>query len=851
MSRKHLKIGLSILAIITVIIAIFTLGILSSHEKPLADINKHEKINIIGNYSINGQEKKQIPSNYEFNLKGTTEMVVNGYFDRDISINQQLIMRIDNLEVKMYINDKLIYSVGDKKDLPKMVQSPGNFWDCIISKGISKNDNVKIIIKNKYNNHVNVAFNSFFDKMYFGYENTLIINNVSASIINSNFSVFIICLGLIIFALSAVLIKMKRPALPTLIFGFLSIFSGLWFTIDFNIQGYYFPYPISNNAVDIISLALTGALVALYFGVCVKNKFRYVLFGGASIWFLLIIVSSLCQLFTSLDYYNFTNIIAILAVLTAIILIISLVIEWIKYRTKQTNLLALSTLFICVGIIADVICNVFEFLPYVLWFKIGFVIFLGLQFFEIIRYVSEVIKDNARINVLKRQSKDLEKAVEYQKLINEATEGLYDNIYEIDLTNNRLVGDATVQYFESAGISGNTPFDIAIKQLAEKQIKKEYQQEYINRFTTKNAIKNYYNGQRKSSYEYQITQDGKTYFWMRITVRIFYLENDKSLRMIVFRQNINDEKQHEKLFQYQQLMTEVTKGLYESIYEFNLSKQKIWSESTKHFCEVLGANGEVTYDEFINLVINKQVKEEYRQGYVDTFNCDKLLEDYEKGIDHVSYELMMTYNGQDYFWMRITGRLFFWNDDLSVHMITYRENIDEGKKRELVLFEQTKQDPLTNLYNKSATEKLIIENLEDEDDKTQLAAFFIIDIDDFKIINDTFGHSVRDLVIKKFANQLKSQFRKNDIVGRIGGDEFVVFIRFSNLNWLNKKAERLRKSLNKKATVEDNQCKFSSSIGIAIAPEHGTDFETLYKNADKALYQTKENGKNGYTIYQK
>ena len=101
---------------------------------------------------------------------------------------------------------------------------------------------------------------------------------------------------------------------------------------------------------------------------------------------------------------------------------------------------------------------------------------------------------------------------------------------------------------------------------------------------------------------------------------------------------------------------------------------------------------------------------------------------------------------------------------------------------------------------------------------------------------------------RKFAQTLREQFRDGDVMGRIGGDEFVVFMKIPNKEILEKKLRGLTDSLHRNITIDAGECEISASIGAAVAPEAGNDFETLYKKADKALYATKKRGKNGFKI---
>lgn len=88
-------------------------------------------------------------------------------------------------------------------------------------------------------------------------------------------------------------------------------------------------------------------------------------------------------------------------------------------------------------------------------------------------------------------------------------------------------------------------------------------------------------------------------------------------------------------------------------------------------------------------------------------------------------------------------------------------------------------------------------------------------------------------------------------MGRVGGDEFVVFTPIINTEWVDRKAKEVSKALNIKYENNSSSWDMSASIGIAVTPEAGKEFKDIYRNADTALYQTKEKGKNGYTIYRK
>ncbi len=159
-------------------------------------------------------------------------------------------------------------------------------------------------------------------------------------------------------------------------------------------------------------------------------------------------------------------------------------------------------------------------------------------------------------------------------------------------------------------------------------------------------------------------------------------------------------------------------------------------------------------------------------------------------------------------------------------------------------------DQLTGLYNKSTTERLITNTIRNRRVHDGIYALFMIDADNFKSINDTFGHLYGDIVLTQLANHLKSLFRANDIIGRIGGDEFIVLLRdYKSLDLIIKKAKEICFLFNKVYTEDTQSVQMTASIGISLFPEHGTTFNELYHNADIALYNVKKSGKNNYEVY--
>lgn len=291
---------------------------------------------------------------------------------------------------------------------------------------------------------------------------------------------------------------------------------------------------------------------------------------------------------------------------------------------------------------------------------------------------------------------------------------------------------------------------------------------------------------------------------------------------------------------------EAAEQLYDNIYEVDVTHDCAANDQAQRYFESFGAKPETPFSEVLVLLARHQVKEEFRQQYLEMFLPESVLAAYRRGEVQLVFDFPMTTDGENYSWARINAHLFIWSEDNSVHMLVYRQNIDEEKRREHAMIEQMQRDPLTGLYNKGATQERIHTLLAEMTHEP--FAFLILDIDDFKSVNDRFGHGVGDAVLSEFAQIVSGQFHHEDVVGRIGGDEFVAFVPMSGVSEAKKKATELMEALCKDVVTDSGVCRLSASLGIALTPPHERDFETLYRHADRALYRAKALGKNRFVI---
>lgn len=171
----------------------------------------------------------------------------------------------------------------------------------------------------------------------------------------------------------------------------------------------------------------------------------------------------------------------------------------------------------------------------------------------------------------------------------------------------------------------------------------------------------------------------------------------------------------------------------------------------------------------------------------------------------------------------------------------------EKKTREVSdIRSKSYQDVLTGLWNRAYTENAVNEMISQE----KKGALFMLDMDNFKAVNDNYGHIAGDETLKVFAGTLKKFAGEGDILCRIGGDEFMIFVKgVTEKSELSSRAACIISDFQKKFAALSFEIECSVSIGIAQTPEDGLEFNKLYNSADKALYYVKQNGKNAYHFF--
>jgi diguanylate cyclase (GGDEF)-like protein/PAS domain S-box-containing protein len=201
-------------------------------------------------------------------------------------------------------------------------------------------------------------------------------------------------------------------------------------------------------------------------------------------------------------------------------------------------------------------------------------------------------------------------------------------------------------------------------------------------------------------------------------------------------------------------------------------------------------------------------------------------------------------------WVLLSGSLVRNSDQEPQYYIIQIQDISERKYIEQQLIFIANHDPLTGLLNRQEFQNRLTNTLCSTRRHENKIALMFLDLDRFKLINDTLGHRIGDLLLEAVANRLKQSVRSNDVLARLGGDEFIVLLSdLEDLDDIGRIAQKTIELLTQPFTIEANDIIITTSIGISVFPDDGENGHTLMMNADSAMYLAKERGKNNYQFY--
>ena len=268
-------------------------------------------------------------------------------------------------------------------------------------------------------------------------------------------------------------------------------------------------------------------------------------------------------------------------------------------------------------------------------------------------------------------------------------------------------------------------------------------------------------------------------------------------------------------------------------------------------------NGRFTFANQAMLRITGYSKEEFiGMHYRALVRQDKyeevmklLVGQYKSRIPNTYQEFPIVRKDGQEKWIGQNTQLLFENGEPSGFQAVARD-ITENKLAEEKIQYMATHDSLTGLPNRMMFNHLLNHSVQSAKRYQKQIAVLFMDLDRFKIINDTLGHDAGDLLLQVIASRLKQTLRAADVVARLGGDEFIILIEeVKNSNQIEVVAKKILSAVMTPITILSEECRVTGSVGISVFPKDGQDEQTLMKNADSAMYFAKEEGKNTFKFY--
>ena len=351
--------------------------------------------------------------------------------------------------------------------------------------------------------------------------------------------------------------------------------------------------------------------------------------------------------------------------------------------------------------------------------------------------------------------------------------------------------------------------------------------------------KDLHDGRENSERELQIHKPEEELYY-QIKMTHLYDAKKRPVRSIGMIYDVTEQKQKELLLRREEKLRNLFMTDTIAFYEIDIEDDIVIREYANRKKEA------GKYSDVLEQFIEKRVLDQYQAYLRESCSLEYMKRCFQQQVyDYiVEYEYIRN-NGSPYW---VASELHLEEEKgIRKAFMTVRD-IDSKKRRELHLEQQAVFDALTQVYNRSAGIRKIstaLETMQPED----ISAFLILDLDNFKQVNDCLGHMMGDQVLIEVARIMKTHFRNYDVICRLGGDEFIIFIQKIPLEALDKIVRSFLRKLVLTYSSEGKEVTVSASVGAALAPVHGTDFSQLYEKADSALYQVKNSSKNDYMLY--
>lgn len=420
-------------------------------------------------------------------------------------------------------------------------------------------------------------------------------------------------------------------------------------------------------------------------------------------------------------------------------------------------------------------------------------------------------------------------------------------IFEANITNNVIMSFNDI-WLNSLEADLSLPYSVIIHAAAERFIAKENRELFLKKTSPEFIKRKLDRGEQLIVFNYRLKHEFGNYLWYEGTINIIKDEQSGAICMRLYHSNINDRKMMEQKAVEEQRLYEAMVARATLAYEVNIS-QNLAIKGHEHWHDYFGITASSNYNEMVKAFSTLAIYAEDSNGFSTTFSQENVLSAYTRGERQLSCQYRKPNENGELRWANCTLHLYQDPDNDDIKGFAYVEDIDNQKRETLALRYSAEHDSMTDLLNKATAETTIDSFLSSCDPKTQKHAFFMIDIDYFKNINDVFGHLYGDEVLREIATLIKSLFREDDIIGRVGGDEFVVLMKnAASSDIVSARAQSICNKLSIKYSDGQKSSSISASVGITLYPSQGKTFEELFDKSDKLLYSAKKAGRNRYSF---
>lgn len=378
-------------------------------------------------------------------------------------------------------------------------------------------------------------------------------------------------------------------------------------------------------------------------------------------------------------------------------------------------------------------------------------------------------------------------------------------------------------------VEGKTDFDIFEYDLASQYTKDDHRifneeisiEDYIERLPDKNGEKSY-----SSTSKYLIRDENGS------PAGLYGVARDVTVQM-----QLREEQENRKL----------SRQMFDIVLEADLTKNEIIKMEGGGWIQQINICEGAPYTDIICELTKCHIHPDHKSEFLTYYKLESLRDSFEAGtaeFNHVTYIAVE----EGYRWVEFRARVYFSEISNTLRVMIFIQDKDSEIRHRLLLQKKATTDPLTGLENRESAWNHITQFLNEDSQATH--ALLFIDLDYFKQVNDHWGHFFGDDVLRIVAIRLKHAFRKDDILGRIGGDEFLVLVKeVCSREKLKERVHQAIKTLSMPIVRGAVEAKITCSIGIAMCSGGETTIEALYQKADEAMYQAKKQGRQQFCFF--